>query len=205
MKGFDERWKDLPDYILGITREIWEGRRLQTLLEYYGKDMPVRAPAGVVVGNERVIASTLATLAEFPDRELLGEDIIWSGDEESGFLSSHRLFSTATHSRDGIYGKASGTRLQYRIIADCAARDNAIYDEWIVRDQGAIVRQIGWEPAAYARDLIEREGGAEHCVRPMNPDNDAPAMYTGRGNDNAWGEAYADILNRIMQAELSVI
>jgi len=23
MKGFDSRWTDLPDYILGITKEIW--------------------------------------------------------------------------------------------------------------------------------------------------------------------------------------
>ena len=44
-----------------------------------------------------MIGATLATLAEFPDRTLLGEDVIWSGDEEAGFLSSHRLLSTATH------------------------------------------------------------------------------------------------------------
>ena len=26
MKGFDPRWSDLPHYILGITKEIWEDR-----------------------------------------------------------------------------------------------------------------------------------------------------------------------------------
>lgn len=24
MQGFDPKWKDFPDYILGITSEIWE-------------------------------------------------------------------------------------------------------------------------------------------------------------------------------------
>jgi len=41
-------------------------------------------------------------LAEFPDRTLPGEDVIWSGTPEEGMLSSHRLFSTATHMADGV-------------------------------------------------------------------------------------------------------
>jgi len=205
MKGFEDRWKDLPDYILGITREIWEDRKMHTLHQYYGADMPVRSPASVVIGNRHVIGATMATLAEFPDRTLLGEDVIWCGDEDTGFLSSHRLFSNATHTQDGLYGQATGKQLAYRIIADCAVKDNTIYDEWLVRDQGAIVRQMGWTPDAYARDLIAREGGPEQCIKPMTPDNDAPSIYSGRGNDNEWGAAYADILQRIMGAEFSII
>ena len=205
MKGFDPRWQDLPDFILGITHEIWEGRGLHTLQHYYGAEMPVRSPASVVIGNRGVIAATLATLAEFPDRTLLGEDVIWSGDEDTGFLSSHRLVSTATHANDGVYGPATGKRLVYRIIADCAARDNAIYDEWLVRDQGAVVRQLGWEPKDYARDLIAREGGPEACVKPMTPATDAATVYAGRGNGNEWGARHADLLTRIMGAELSAI
>lgn len=205
LKGFDKRWKDFPDFILGITKEIWEDRGIQTLHRYYSPEMAVRSPSSVVVGNQNVIAATLATLAEFPDRTLLGEDVIWSDDPEHGLLSSHRLFSTATHLGDGVYGKASGKSLRYRIIADCAARDNAIYDEWLVRDQGAIVRQLGWEPQAYARDLIEREGGPEACVKPMTPQNDADPVYRGSGNDNEWGERYADIITRIMNADLAAV
>lgn len=205
MKGFDERWADLPHYILGITREIWEERQIHTLHEYYAPDMPVRSPAGIVIGNRNVISATMATLSEFPDRQLLGEDVIWCGDEDEGFLSSHRIFSTATHAHDGLYGKATGKRLAYRIIADCAVRNGVIYDEWLIRDQGAIVRQMGWEPKAFAADLIEREGGPADCVRPMTPENDADQVYTGKGNDHAQGAAYADVLTRIMSAELSVV
>ena len=205
VKGFDTYWKNLPDYVLGITREIWEDRKIHTLHRYYGADMPARLPAGVVVGNRNVIGATMATLAEFPDRTLLGEDVIWCGDEDDGFLSSHRLFSNATHTQDGQYGRATGKRLAYRVIADCAVKDNVIYDEWLVRDQGAIVRQMGWEPREFAANLIAREGGPERCIKPMTPDNDVPAVYTGRGNDNEWGAAYADILQRIMGAELSVV
>ena len=76
MKGFSNRWADFPDYILGITREIWEDRGIATLEHYYAPDIPVRTPMGVAIGNRGVIASTMATLHEFPDRQLLGEDVI---------------------------------------------------------------------------------------------------------------------------------
>ena len=66
MKGFDKRWKDLPDYILGITKEIWEDRNVHTLLGYYGKNMPKRSGDGIVVGAKNVIAETLGALAAAP-------------------------------------------------------------------------------------------------------------------------------------------
>lgn len=118
MTGFDPKFATPRDYILGVTYEIWEGGGVDALRSYYAPEIPVRSPAGVVVGNEAV----------FPDRQLLGEDVIWSDDGEGGFLSSHRIYSTATHLADGAYGPASGTRFRYRIIADCAARANTIYD-----------------------------------------------------------------------------
>lgn len=203
--GFSQRWKDFPDYIIGVTKEIWEDRGIATLHETYAPDIPVRSPASVVIGNKPVIAATLATLAEFPDRTLLGEDVIWSQGPGEHLLSSHRLLSTATHARDGVYGKATGKKLVYRIIADCAARNNVIDDEWLIRDQGAIVRQLSLEPKAFAADLIMREGGPDRCVRPLTPANDVPGPYKGRGNTNEWGAAYADLLTRIMAGELDVI
>lgn len=205
LDGFDPKWKDLPDYILGITKEIWEDRQIAKLHQYYAETMPVRSPASLVIGNRNVIAATMATLAEFPDRTLLGEDVIWCGDAATGFLSSHRLLSQATHARDGVYGAATGKRLTYRIIADCACRNNQIYDEWLIRDQGAIVRQLGLDPKAYAADLIAREGGPETCVRPFTPAADVDGGYHGRGNDNGVGMRYADILSRIMAADMATI
>ena len=205
MQGFDDRWHDLPDFIIGITKEIWEERGISTLVHYYTDDIPVRSPGSMVVGNDDVIAATMATLAEFPDRTLLGEDVIWSGSPEQGMLSSHRILSTATHSGDGVYGKATHKPLRYRIIADCHAINNQINDEWLIRDQGAIVRQLGWEPKAFTVDLIEREGGPEHCVKPYTPAIDIAGPYTGKGNDNEWGAKYADIITRIMTADIAAV
>jgi predicted ester cyclase len=148
----------------------------------------------------------MATLAEFPDRQLLAEDVIWSGSAEAGdLLSSHRIISTATHVREGVYGAPTGKVLRYRIIADCAAKDDVIYDEWLVRDQGAIVRQLGVEPKRYAADLIAREGGPEHCVRPFAPGRDIGGRYHGNGNTHAVGGRYAAILESVMRADMAVV
>lgn len=205
MKGFDPKFVDFPDYILGITKEIWEDRGIATLHDYYAPEIVVRTPASVVTGNQGVIAATMATLAEFPDRTLLGEDVIWSGSPEEGMLSSHRILSTATHMSDGVYGKATGTKLIYRILADCHAIANAIDDEWLIRDQGAIVRQMGWSPKDYARDLIAREGGPGACVAPLTPNNDIEGPYQKPGNADPWGQRYADIITRVMGADMAVI
>lgn len=205
MQGFDPKFENFPDYIIGITKEIWEDRGIATLHQYYSDDIVVRSPGSVVIGNQSVIGATMATLAEFPDRTLLGEDVIWSGTPEEGMLSSHRLLSTATHMNDGMYGAATGKKLVYRIMADCHAINNQINDEWLIRDQGAIVRQMGWEPKQYAADLIEREGGPEACIRPLTPAIDQPGPYKGRGNENEWGAKYAEILSGIMGADMALI
>ncbi|MHA7886215.1 nuclear transport factor 2 family protein [Roseicyclus sp.] len=205
MHGFDTRFRDFPDYIIGITKEIWEDRGIHTLHDYYAPEIVVRSPGSVVTGNQGVIGATMATLHEFPDRELLGEDVIWSGSPEAGMLSSHRILSQATHAGDGVYGAATGKRLTYRIIADCHAKGNVIDDEWLIRDQGAIVRQLGWEPRDYAADLIAREGGPGACVKPLTPETDLPGPYSGAGNDSPWGARLSEILTRIMGADLATI
>jgi len=205
LNGFAEHWADLPDYIIGITKEIWEDKGIAALNHYYAPDIPMRFPSGLMVGNNAVINGTLATLAEFPDRQLLGEDVIWSGDASGGYLSSHRLFTMGTHTGDGYFGKATGKTFAARAIADCAARDNVIYDEWLVRDTSAMVKQLGLKSKRFTRELIAREGGVEHCVKPYTPEQDIDGGYHGRGNDDPWGETLATLLCSIVQKDVSVI
>ena len=205
MKGFGSEFTDPRDYILRVTQTIWEGRGVDQLHRFYADDVVVRSPAGVVVGNQSVMAATLATLAEFGDRQLLGEDVIWCDDGDDGFLSSHRILSTATHLGDGIYGTATNRRLRYRIIADCAARNDQIYDEWLIRDQGAIVRMLAVEPKTFAADQIEAEGGPSEAAQPYSPEADLAGRYLGSGNADPTGVRYAQMYDRIMSGDLAAI
>mgnify|MGYP006275502345 FL=1 len=205
--GFDPKWRDVPDYILGITREIWEGRDIAALRRYYADDLVVRSPASVVRGNDGIVAATLATLAEFPDRDLPGEDVIWCWTDaaRTAFLSSHRLLCTATHRGAGVYGAPTGRWLTYRILADCWCRENRVADEWLVRDQSAIVRQMGVDLVDWTRGLIAREGGPQACLRPYTPAADIAGPYDGAGNADSWGEDLAASLAALMDADFAVI
>jgi len=206
MKGFDSKFKDLPDYILKITYQIWEEKNVESIMQYYAKDIPVRSPEGIIFGPEPVVKATYSTLHEFPDRQLLGEDVIWIGNEIDGFLSSHRILSRATHLNDGVYGKATGKKIIYRVIADCACRNNQVYDEWLVRDQGAIVRQIDIDPKTYASNLIIAEGGIENCSTPFNKNTSEKGNYTPPQIPIInTGKYYADILLAIMNNEKETI
>ncbi len=143
MSALELEFADLTDFILRITERIWEERHVEDIRQYYTADCRVETPAGITSNVEAVIQSTLETLNQFPDRQLLGEDVIWSEDQTDYFYSSHRIFSTMTHLGEGTFGKGTGAKIGVRTIADCAVYKNQIYDEWLVRDHAAILSDIG--------------------------------------------------------------
>ena len=108
MKGFDSKFLDFPDYIIGITKEIWEDRQIAKLHDYYASDIVVRSPASVVVGNKDVIAATKETLAAFPDRTLLGADAIWSGTPDDGMFQRLLIPVLASMAPLAVYGLVIG-------------------------------------------------------------------------------------------------
>ena len=198
MKGFDNKYKDFPDYILKITKQIWEGKDVNSISEFYTKDIPVRSPFGVTYGNKPVIEATFATLKEFPNRQLLGEEVIWNGNDEEGYHSSHRILSKGTHLGDGFYGKPTKKDIYYRVIADCACKNNQVYDEWIVRDQGAMVRQLGYTPKEFAKQIIEKEGGENKAKKVFDLSSDMKSEYTPFSFEkDSIGEKYSQILKKI--------
>ena len=202
MQGFDKKYKDFPDFILKITQQIWEEKDVESIAKFYTDDIPVRSPFGITYGNKPVIEATYSTLKEFPNRQLLGEDVIWNGDDKYGYHSSHRILSKGTHLGDGSYGKPSGKNIYYRVIADCACKNNQVYDEWIVRDQGAMVRQLGYSPKEFAQKIIEIEGGIDKAKSLFDSKSDKKSNYKPMSvKSNSAGEKYSTILKNIFLSE----
>ena len=200
MKGFNKKYKDFPDYILKITKQIWEGKDVDSIGEFYTENIPVRSPFGITYGNKPVIEATYNTLKEFPNRQLLGEDVIWNGNDDNGYHSSHRILSKGTHLGDGFYGKPTGNDIYYRVIADCACKDNQVYDEWIVRDQGAMVRQIGYTPKEFAQIMIDKEGGLEKAKKLFDKNDVKLSDYNPINVEkNSPGEKYSKILSKVFE------
>ncbi|NBO13096.1 MAG: hypothetical protein EBZ06_03855 [Betaproteobacteria bacterium] len=159
MRGFDEEFHNLDHYIRVITDRIWEGRQIERIRDYYSEECAVETPTATSVGIDAVIRGTRDTLRQFPDRRLLAEDVIVSGDDMHGFLSSHRIFSPMTHAGEGVFGKPTGQTAYARTIADCVCKNNRIIHEWLVRDQSAIAKAIGVSPQVLARQWLEKSDG----------------------------------------------
>lgn len=193
MKGFDPQFKDLPDYIEKVTREIWEDRGIGNSLEkYYAKDVIVRAANALITDNKGVAAATLQTLHEFPDRRLVYEDVIWIGNEDDGFLSSHRLISVMRKQGDGAYGEGKGQLVRSRIIADCVVKDNQITEEWLVRDHASFATCLGDSPRQLAADLVMADLALNGSVTVFTPAHDKPGPYRPIIDETLEAKRYAD-------------
>jgi predicted ester cyclase len=212
----------LPDYILGITKRIWEQRGIHLIRRWYAPDCVMHTPAGPAQGAEAVVQGTLETLHAFPDRELLGEDVIWSDDgPDRGLLSSHRVLSVMTHAGEGLFGPPTGRRLATRTVADCLVQDGVIVEEWLVRDQSGIARQLGLDPAAHGRRLgaadaaagragwhlealaaIRRGEPEQHAVRQAHPAAEALAATLEAAFNRAELSTLRDLHDRAVALHL---
>ena len=162
--GFKDIYTSFPHYILNITEQIWEKRAIWLLYDTYSKDIIIHSGAKTIQGLEQVITGTLKTLYSFPDRKMGAEAVIWAHYQDStyknknnfehnyekDFFSSHRIFSTATNEGSTVYGDATNKHIHFRTIADCLAKDNIIYEEWLVRDNLFIIQQLGFDPISMA-------------------------------------------------------
>lgn len=150
MSGFDPEFSDIVDYILRITYRIWEGRQVGLCQDYYSEDCPVYTLAGYTEGAEAVTRNTITTLGAFPDRTLQADNIIWGGDAQCGFHSSHLITTHMTNLGPSEFGPATGREATIQVIAHCVCRDNRIVEEWLVRDNLSLSRQLGVDPDAWA-------------------------------------------------------
>ena len=162
MAGFDEEFTDIVDYILRITYRIWEGKQVGLCRDYYSDDCPVYTLAGMTVGAEEVTQNTLSTLAAFPDRTLHADNIVWGGDDQNGFHTSHLISTDMTNLGDTEYGPATGCHAKIQVIAHCIIKDNRIIEEWLVRDNYSLVEQLGYDPDKIALAQAKTEPQARY-------------------------------------------
>lgn len=189
LDGFEPVYSDFVDYIIRCTHRIWEEKNVGLCTTHYGEDCTLHTLAGPTVGAANVVEGTFATLSVYTDRQVVGEDVIWSEDAPGTFYSSHRITGVATHLGDDPLAPARGARVTTTTIADCLVRENRIIEEWLVRDNSAAAFAIGLDPWSVAQQqaAFDRDGDpARHMWRaawieamrasaPAFPPEDHPA------------------------------
>ena len=157
LRGFDG-YRNIIDYIVRITHRIWESADHQTApreVEYidacYAPDSMVYDDYGLQRGSTKIIADTHHTTGAFPDIVLDAEEVIWAGDDEVGFHTSHLTRILGTNTAPSRYGPATGARVNFLAIANCVALENDIFLEHVLYNTSAMLSQLGldlWDEAA---------------------------------------------------------
>lgn len=169
LPGYEPVYRDFVDYIIRCTHRIWEEKNIGLCRTHYSEDCVMHTLAGPQVGCEIVVQNTVSALAMSSDRQVIGEDVIWSDEEDGHLYSSHRIVSSSTHlGDDAMLGPATRREAGVMTIADCLCRDNRIVEEWLVRDNLRAVWQVGGYPwqVAQQQAATDLEGDqARHSWR----------------------------------------
>jgi hypothetical protein len=190
LAGFEEDFTDIVDYIVRITEQIWVDRSVGRIYDTYDASCVVYTGSGVIRSVEEVVANTVAGINAAPDGETHHLNVAWSGDEEQGFYTSHLGYSRSTNVGASPYGPATGKRIGRFFIADCISRENRIHTEWLMRDNGAAVRQLGFDMHEVAKRLAAAPTPEQPVLSPVTRlEGQAPRSSYGGPRDTPEGWA----------------
>ena len=158
MRGFEDTYTDIVDYIIRITDRIWEFQDVGYIYDTYAPGCFVYDDSGATVGVERVVTGTINSINAFPDATHIADDVIWAGNDEEGFVTSHRYVGTAHHLGAWRYGPATGRKVNLWGIANCVVSENEIYEEWVLYNTCSRLMQLGidvkWAAREYGNDVL---------------------------------------------------
>ena len=182
MRGFEETYRNVVDYIVRITYRIWEDREVGYVGETYSDDSLVYDDYGLQRGSRKIIEDTRHTTGAFSNIRLIADEIVWAGDDEVGFHTSHRTLIRGTNDGDGKYGPATNRDVDVLVIANCVALENRIFLEHVCYNTSSLLLQLGFDldeaaarlaaakPAGWPRDERTWQGliGAARPARPLS-------------------------------------
>ena len=177
MKGFEVQYKNIIDYIVRITYRIWEDKNIGYIYDTYSNDCRVWDEFGLQSGSEKIVADTVHTNNAFPDIRLFADEVIWAGDDNASFHTSHRTIITGTNTGYSKFSEPTGKSVRLFCIANCVAKNNEIYYENVVYDTAALIKQLGLNVNQVAKDIANKGE-----IGPFAPDfkNSKPKRKTGK-------------------------
>ncbi|WP_299084585.1 ester cyclase [uncultured Ruegeria sp.] len=206
LQGFESEYANIVDYIVRITHRIWESDppQVEYISACYAPTSLIYDDYGLQTGNKKIIADTHHTTGAFPDIVLDAEEIIWAGDDEVGFHTSHLTRIMGTNTGSSRYGPATGKKVDVMVIANCVALENDIFLEHVLYNTSAMLQQFGidlWEeadrlaadpPPGWPRnqqtwDDLRRSAAPARALYVAEPvEGFDPDAFARRLHDNIW-------------------
>lgn len=213
MRGFESTYQNIIDYIVRITYRIWEDRDVEYIRDTYSEDSHVYDDYGLQLGAGKIIEDTHRTTRAFSDIRLVADEIVWAGDDEVGFHTSHRTIIRGTNDGDSNYGPATNKYVDVFVIANCVALENRIFLEHVCYNTSSMIPQLGLDlddavsklavspPAGWPRDAAAWEG-ARNAARPDTPISVSTSIsgfdvdrFVRANFDNLWNRRDYDALS----------
>ncbi|HLI59010.1 MAG TPA: ester cyclase [Solirubrobacteraceae bacterium] len=198
MRGYEDTYVDIVDYIIRITDRIWEDQDVGYIYDTYSPGCRVYNHH-MQYGVESVLQHTLEALSAFPDARHIADDVIWAGNEDEGFATSHRAVNVGRHLGAWEWGPATGAKIQTWVIANCVSQENVIFEEWIQDNACQRLMQCGVDLRAAARrfgnagrmdSIGERELAEVDRLRAGRPPRRAAEPPRGTSDLDALLRAY---------------
>ena len=206
MRGFEDTYVDIVDYIVRITHRIWEEKDIGYIYDTYRHNSRVYDDYGLQYGSEKIVADTVHTINAFPDIRLFADEIIWAGDDVSGFHTSHRTVISGHNTGFSRYGPPTGKKALLWCIANCVALENEIFNEWVIYDTASLIRQLGFDLREMARKLgnemesaafdTDRSGEAERLPGQGRPEDRLASKASSFDVEEFIRRSYHNIWNR---------
>lgn len=153
MRGFEETYHNIIDYIVRITHRIWEDREVEYIGATYTDDSHVYDDYGLQLGSRKIIDDTRHTTGAFSNIKLIADEIVWAGNDEVGFHTSHRTLIRGTNDGDSSYGPATYREVDVLVIANCVSLENRIFLEHVCYNASGMLLQLGLDLDAAAAGL----------------------------------------------------
>ena len=142
MRGFEETYRNIIDYIVRITYKIWEDRDVEYIGDTYYDDSRVYDDYGLQLGNKKIISDTHHTTGAFSDIKLIADEIVWAGDDDIGYHTSHRTIIRGSNDGESKYGPATNKTIDVLVIANCVALENEIFLEHVLYNNSSMLQQL---------------------------------------------------------------
>lgn len=143
MRGFEDTYRNIIDYIVRITYRIWENRDVEYIADTYSDTSEVFDDYGLQHGCQKIIQDTHHTTGAYSDIQLIADEVIWAGDDAIGFHTSHRTIIRGTNDGDSKYGPATNKQIDVLVIANCVALENEIFLEHVLYNNSSMLQQLG--------------------------------------------------------------
>ena len=166
MRGFESQYTDIVDFIVRVTHRIWEEKEIGYIYSSYRHNSQVIDDSGLQYGRDKIVADTVHTINAFPDIRLYADEVIWAGDDRSGFHTSHRAVIIGHNTGYSRWGAPTGRKIAVWAVANCVALENEIFEEHVLYNNACLLMQLGFDVRALARELGNQVAAARPAVDP---------------------------------------